>query len=652
MIRRPVKTGDTGKGFGRQSSFGLSSSSAHNRASRSNNQQTSNSQNIFSIAAILFSLVLFLVYLSHLQFVDYEPPATDGWPVNKKEPSVRSSKDANRITVASVRDDFYRRYGGKQAANVMYEKGVKAFGSVSKTAERMLRAAADGKPFVLSFAGYSVTVGRGNYYSQSYPFVLQRIIEPLVQTTLQIPVTVRNSAIGGIPSFPYGFCFGHFLGDDSHVVSWDYSMNEGKGGAILESYVRHSQSQLDRPMVISLDTNVARCKLLHDYTEEGLLDDALCVAMAKDVTDVKALQDNKTPESKLPLGFQKWNEFGAPAGCPGRSSWHPKQKEHELIGWMMAMYFVDAIEYAQEIMKNNPIWKTSYHRGSSTQQKDHMTFPPPLASKLPENSPQVTALLYGHKMADTDDNKYVMNEISCRTNFLPAVDHDKVLPSIVVSGLTTTATADNILTPRSDEQYSKGWVLDVSQVERETKIKVESCGGLGYVDMKIALYGVRESGPLRLWLPSKGTETKDSVQATERFTELIICEANEKRPKDACKLDEDLTFTVGGVPIERGSVTKIVGAAEYLQRTTCVHVGIPSGAVVTPLSQLKTKDDQPVSVEEQRRLVGASSGTSIDPQRTVGLVVDIHVTGEKVSRANGACCLSHVVWEHNHPAPP
>lgn len=90
---------------------------------------------------------------------------------------------------------------------------------MESTARRLLRAAANKVPFVFSFAGYSVTVGRGNHYSQPYPFVLGRILEPLFQKSFQTSVTVCNAAIGGIPSYPYAFCFEHFLGDDADVIS-------------------------------------------------------------------------------------------------------------------------------------------------------------------------------------------------------------------------------------------------------------------------------------------------------------------------------------------------------------------------------------------------------------------------------------------------
>ena len=77
--------------------------------------------------------------------------------------------------------------------------------------------------FILTYCTplYSVTVGRGNYFSQSFPFVMQTKLEPLFNA-LKIELEVRNAAIGGVPSFPYGWCLENFWGLDADVVSWDY----------------------------------------------------------------------------------------------------------------------------------------------------------------------------------------------------------------------------------------------------------------------------------------------------------------------------------------------------------------------------------------------------------------------------------------------
>ena len=187
-------------------------------------------------------------------------------------------------------------------------------------------------------------------------------------------------------------------------------------------------------------------------------------------------------------------------------------------------------------------------------------------------------------------------------------------------------------------------IKDVSTVERDTKRKVEACGGLGYIDMKIAMYGIPASGTLRMWLPyEKGPSHDDhehvmdnsDTNANHWFDNLVICEANEKRGAEACQLHRDLDIQVGGVTVT--NIEPINGAAEYLKRTTCVAVTIPRDAPVTPLDQVKATNGTPLSPEQAKEKYGDSS---------VGLLVDIRAKS-KVSRKNGACCLSHIVWEQH-----
>jgi len=115
--------------------------------------------------------------------------------------------------------------------------------------------------FRIAFGGYSVTVGRGNYFHQSYPFVLKDLLQKIMKPMGLYPeqLNIRNAAIGGVSSFPYGWCMTNFWGGSdeissedqasSHnskdvdnyadVVSWDYSMNEAGGESEgLEAYLR------------------------------------------------------------------------------------------------------------------------------------------------------------------------------------------------------------------------------------------------------------------------------------------------------------------------------------------------------------------------------------------------------------------------------
>jgi hypothetical protein len=528
-----------------------------------------------------------------------------------------------RKIIQTIRDAFDERYFGY--SSTLLERGVKSFGSIDATAQRMVQAAQAGRPFVMAFSGYSVTVGRGNFFNQSFPFEVQRILNQPMQQLLGIPLVVRNGAIGGIPSFPYGFCLEHFLGTDPDVISWDYSMNEGpKDASVLEAFLRQAAQQLpNRPMMIVLDQNPIRMQLLQDYADKGWLEDAIAVGK-KDILDDELFQADP-----LPVGFSSWNEFGAPNGCPGRAGWHPKKQEHAMIGWMIAMHFLQALERAYQLLQQQQSATALVSRNLEAPK-----FPKPL-SRVPANDPEVTELLYGHE----DHDNYFMKELSCRTSFLPATDHSKALPSMVVSGL---AEGDlDIMVERTDEHYKEGWILDVSKLERETKRKVERCGGLGYIDMKIALYGIPESGKLRLWLPFEGPShdghghADEDKHAKHWFDDLIICEANEKRGDQACMLDQDMDIVVGGVPVT-SSIRPVKGAGEYLKRKTCVNVGVPETAQIMRLGEVTSTDGQALSNEAKKKFGG--------DDESIGLVVDI-TAKSKVTRADGACCLSHIVWE-------
>lgn len=258
----------------------------------------------------------------------YATSGMDKPPSNRQFKQVPPEKAKEWIK--QVRDEFFRRYGADYAEK-LFQQGVQSFGSLDATALRMVQAAKENRPFVMAFSGYSITVGRGNFFNQSFPFVLERVLQEPIRNILGIPLVVRNAAIGGIPSFPYGFCLDHFLGADPDVIGWDYSMNEGpRDSSVLEAFIRQASQQLrKRPMIIMLDRNAQRTKLLEQYASSGYLEDSIAVSK-KEVID-----DNVFQQHPIPEGFQDWDEFGAPRLCPGRGSWHPKRQEHSMIGWLI-----------------------------------------------------------------------------------------------------------------------------------------------------------------------------------------------------------------------------------------------------------------------------------------------------------------------------
>lgn len=280
----------------------------------------------FVVVSLLFVVIcLGLMSIYGMLYVtnDIDEPAP-----NRQLRKVAPAKVAEWIK--QVRDEFQERYGTNYA-DKLFEEGLQSFGSLDATARRMVEASQANRPFVVAFSGYSITVGRGNFLNQSFPFVMEKVLQQPMQNILGIPLVVRNAAIGGIPSFPYGFCLEHFLGADPDVIGWDYSMNEGaRDSSVLEAFIRQATQQLPkRPMLIMLDRNAARTKLLEQYSNQGYLQDAIAVSK-KEVVNEKVFQ-----EDPVPVGFQEWDEFGAPRNCPGRGSWHPKRQEHAMIGWLM-----------------------------------------------------------------------------------------------------------------------------------------------------------------------------------------------------------------------------------------------------------------------------------------------------------------------------
>jgi len=165
------------------------------------------------------ALVIFVVLFgSSLHFLLSSSSGTDtAESVNGRDKAASSSQSStsrsnlrppaanNKISLQvaqealhTVKNEFYERYGGQSAAEKMLEKTITAFGSIDATAERILRSIAQQEAFVMGFAGYSITVGRGNFFNQSFPFVVERVLKKPMKAVGVPNFFVRNSAIGRV----------------------------------------------------------------------------------------------------------------------------------------------------------------------------------------------------------------------------------------------------------------------------------------------------------------------------------------------------------------------------------------------------------------------------------------------------------------------
>ena len=529
-----------------------------------------------------------------------------------------------RARASDLRKEFINRYGGYNAARYILQASTSTFqpamhklegnidGSIQvplavrHLAERMVACKTSKRPFKMAFGGYSVTAGRGNRFDQSYPFVIQRLLEGAIKD-LGIPaLEVRNAALGGAPSFPYGWCLENFLGEDPDVVSWGFAMNEANvGGGIvegLEGYLRRAVVMKTSPMLLVEDAHTAlpRRQMLQYYADHGVGLDTLVVHSKPASEPFVTLHDGIKPG-----GFVDWRKFGAPPGAPGQAPHHPAVKEHEFIGWIVALHFLSAIELASICLEENA---TLCQTGSPTNHNKDL--PPPTFSlqNATQMSPKLYSLLYGSPKASNEaSSKWSMNKASCYTTFQPSLTGN--LEDFVVKGVAKNAQNLDIMLPKGSQFYNEGWVLDLGDSEKKAKRKLARYGGLGFVDSKPALYGVNASGALELLIPLD--------EASTRIDLVVVCEVNERRGENECNMERDLAFAVGGIPVKPKLMS--FGSASYLGKPICCELPIPpdiTGSVAAALG------------EEKNRL---------------GISLKISVQSTKVTTKDGACSVSHVV---------
>jgi hypothetical protein len=118
---------------------------------------------------------------------------------------------------------------------------------------RFVAAVHTQKPFVISFGGSSVTAGHDNVHKDAYPQVMADFLGPAMAAAGS-KLTVRNQAMGGTASTPWSLCLRNFLGDDTDLAVWEFSMidagNGGDGMRLKEYFVRNALSLPKQPAVL------------------------------------------------------------------------------------------------------------------------------------------------------------------------------------------------------------------------------------------------------------------------------------------------------------------------------------------------------------------------------------------------------------------
>jgi len=231
--------------------------------------------------------------------------------------------------------------------------------------------------FTFAFTGHSNVAGHGNYFDQTYPFVMARALSSLFHDA-GVHLAVQNFAVGGGSSVPYfSYCARDVMGPEVDVASWDTAMVEsGKSEKQGEAFVRGVLALPHPPaavLVMDGRTRAPRWGSIYserawfvsmDHPEQGF-------DLANNKTRIEALRwlhpdcrqiaPNGTPKS-VACRKEKWLTAGdemewrigrkglLEAGvyvngrkiggsCPGMNPWHDGYKLHLMKGNLLAHFF-------------------------------------------------------------------------------------------------------------------------------------------------------------------------------------------------------------------------------------------------------------------------------------------------------------------------
>jgi hypothetical protein len=317
-----------------------------------------------------------------------------------------------------------------------------------------------------------------------------------------------------------------------------------------------------------------------------------------------------TAKTKVrPVGFQQWNDFGGPPGAPGKTKFHLSQKQHELVGWMLSMHLLSALEWS--VLGNNPA-PTAASASAS------LSAPVESSSMALDSNPDPwSSLLAGVEK----DGKWTVPPIHCRTA------HESILPSnlngLVVGG--TVGEDLDVLLPRGPMFYTNGWVLDMEPSRKKEKQLMQQWDNMGFSDWNMAYWGIKASGVLSMYIPL--AKRKSNKQISDLIEILVVCGSEQLNHEQECRLDSDVKFVLQG---EETSAHLIESdAVSYQGKYNCVQVKIPATVKISK----RARDSKP------------SKRTMLEDSYNYGMSLDLQVVSERVAWDQGPCSVAHVVWQ-------
>mmetsp|Transcript_7155 Transcript_7155/g.12833 ORF Transcript_7155/g.12833 Transcript_7155/m.12833 type:complete len:372 (-) Transcript_7155:168-1283(-) len=368
----------------------------------------------------------------------------------------------------------------------------------------------------------------------------------------------------------------------------------------------------------------------------GALVDPVAVSVDSAVGPFFELRKEANNE-RLPDGLEEWSAFSGPPGGAGQTRKNMSRKHHELVGWILSMRMLSAMELVSADILNRKE-KLLGKENVETKYGSRGVLPPPISEV--DETKTLPSISFG--VQTEGENDWIMNPVHCRSTFTPTVHGS--FEDIVVSG--TTATDIELHKPRGPMFYNSAWTLDLGTVEKKERQNAKQWDNFGFVDSKQAFYGIPLSGPLRLFLPytAGDVDVSAGAPASDFFRTLVICGVNEIRSNEECNMGEDVSFLVGGENAKGVDAIEAVGATYYGMKI-CYTISIPEGAT---LSTRKEMEDATEKEEMGTRGLKGGRLSKKKVSSNLGLPLEITVTNTDVKWKNGACSISHVIWEQIH----
>ena len=384
----------------------------------------------------------------------------DGSSTNRNSPLQAFAGMADLLRIK-----FAMLVGGEMQARAILQRGLLSF---LPTEDKDLPAASEKPPvvtsphglayrissifksekpiFSIAVLGSSAAAGSGNFFQQSYAFEVEKNLKAAF-TSLNIQLQVRNLAIEDTHNeFPTVWCLDHYFPEGlPDVLVWDFGLTSTPES--FESFLR-TVAAPKAPFMMFRDTqtsnnNKQRNHLLQSYADANVIMDPLLVHV-----DQAAAPFLNQPEASRPEIFRQWTtSFGGPPGAPGKEHTHLSVKQHSMVGWLISMHILSALELVaanegkngQLLVDSSPMPTTVLPRPfvtpKKTQEQRQYDEKDGLAALLEQSTPLGLSLLNGQPKDHSNgkDIYHIPQKLQCRTTYLTNYTND-TLDSVILSG--------------------------------------------------------------------------------------------------------------------------------------------------------------------------------------------------------------------------